>query len=344
MILILGLTRDDLAIIARSYQAYAWASSTQKSLNSEQKAFFQFAREYNVTSFPVSGDDLVIFATFLVHTGRVTSVGSLRQYLSPVSTLHKMYGERCDTPSTHGPLGFTVKGFERCLAKPIKRVLPITIPILKGLLAGPVFPHAPSWADQVLVRTLHALYIILFTSMLRCGNLLPSIMDERDPRRHLSWGRVETHQDGMILNIVLSKTIQFSERVHQVPLAPCPNKKLCPVTALTDLMAIRGVDNCSPNSLVFAVPTARGWEPLLKPAVVKIFNRQLVEMGLDPTDYSMHSFRHGGLQEALLANVSLDLLKIHSDHHSGAVFSYLNLSGSRRFQVSKILANRLRNS
>ena len=177
--------------------------------------------------------------------------------------------------------------------------------------------------------------------MLRCGNLIPYTRAEADPMRHLSWGRVERHPDGIILNIILSKTIQNCERVHEIPLSPCRDPMFCPVRAIDTLMELRGVSNCLDSELVFCVPTTGGWAPLTKPLAGRLFGSQLAAMGLDSSAYSFHSFRFGGLQEALLADNPIDLIRIHSDHRSTAIFGYLNLPGSRRFGVASRVCDRL---
>ena len=211
-----GLRLADLAAEARRLQASAWAVSTKKSLSSEQSCFLDFCSRFNIPDFPVDGETLVLFAAYLVSSGKLKSAASVKQYLSAVSVLHKMFGLSCHVPSSYGPLGHIVSGIERELAAPVKKMLPITPAILYNLLTGLNLPPTNPWSSQVFLATLKAAYLILFLSMLRCGNILPNSKSDADPIRHLSWGRVERHNDGVILNVVLSKTIQNSERVHQM--------------------------------------------------------------------------------------------------------------------------------
>ena len=95
---------------ARVVQSWAWAENTRNSLNSEQKAYIEFCRIHNIVSMPVSGQTHVQYVMYLVMCGRLRAIGSVRQYLSAESTLHRMFGLACDTPKTYGPLYFTVIG------------------------------------------------------------------------------------------------------------------------------------------------------------------------------------------------------------------------------------------
>jgi hypothetical protein len=104
------LTLEDLAREARHLQAWAWVESTKKSMNSGQRCFIKFCDMYSVTAFLVDGQTLVLYATYLVMSGKLKKVGSVKQYLSHVSTLHKMFGVTCHTPHSYGPLLFTVRG------------------------------------------------------------------------------------------------------------------------------------------------------------------------------------------------------------------------------------------
>ena len=132
------LSREYIRDCARQFQSWAWAESTRNCLNSQQRSFINFSTEFNIHAFPADGDTLVDYAAYLVLTGHLKAVGSLHQYLSAVSTLHRMYGFTCHTPSTFGPLLFTIIGIQRRLSRPTRKMLPITPEILYNLLTCPV--------------------------------------------------------------------------------------------------------------------------------------------------------------------------------------------------------------
>jgi hypothetical protein len=135
---------------------------------------------------------------------------------------------------------------------------------------------------------------------------------------------------GIVLSIVLAKTIQFSERVHEIALAARPGSVFCPVAALRKLVLLRHGTKTGDGDLIFQIPVNGSWRPLCKDHVVTILRAQLVKMYLCPTDYSFHSFRHGGLQAAVRAQPNLELVKLQSGHMSDAVHVYTQMPGASR--------------
>jgi hypothetical protein len=174
------------------------------------------------------------------------------------------------------------------------------------------------------------LYILAFFSMLRASNLLPASLNVVDPRRQLCFGNIKGFTGGIVLSIVLSKTIQFSERIHEISLAERLGSIFCPVAALRKLVRLRQGAKLGDNDLILQVPVNGVWRPLCKDHVVTILRTQLAKMGLDPLQYSFHSFRHGGLQAAVRAQPNLELVKLQSGHMSDAVHVYTQMPGASR--------------
>ena len=104
----------------------AWADSTKCALSTEYKAFKAYCRIANITSLPVTGHQLAIYAVWLLSSGRLKSTGSLQQYLSAVRTLHRRIGLDCPTPKSYGPLDMVVRGSRKSAQRPIHRTLPVT--------------------------------------------------------------------------------------------------------------------------------------------------------------------------------------------------------------------------
>ena len=143
--------------------------------------------------------------------------------------------------------------------------------------------------------------MFMFFSMLRTSNLVPQSQSEVDPLRQLTWGMVQRLDDGIVCTVRLSKTIQFRERVHQVPLSKIDNQMFCPVAGLDRLLSMRGGVATGPDDLVFQVFTSKGvWAPLYKNVMVKVLESQIRGMKLDPEKYRPHSFRHGLIWDCLL--------------------------------------------
>ena len=136
--------------------------------------------------------------------------------------------------------------------------------------------------------------------------------------------------------IKLDKTIQFREREHHVSLAAVPGSKFCPVSALDSLVLITGAHNCKKNDLVFRIPDSQGaWHPLAKYQYLGWFKTRVAQMGLPPGRYHLHGFRRGAIQETVLVEPNLEVVKVNSNHLSLAVTAYTNLPAHRRFHVNK---------
>jgi hypothetical protein len=91
--------------------------------------------------------------------------------------------------------------------------------------------------------------------------------------------------------------------------------------------------------LVLQIPVAGVWRPLCKQTVVSVLRMQLEKLGLDPSSYSFHSFRHGSIQTAVRAQPSIELVKLQSGHMSDAVTIYTQMPGASRMVTgAKMLA------
>ena len=294
-----------------------------------------FCSFYGVIAFPATGSDLVDYSAWLILTGRINTAGSLRQYLSNVRSLHKEQGLICPTPTEFGPLEFVVKGVERRFAAPTKKSLPITPEILAALVQT-TLPPTSSWESQATLCAMRSAAIILFFSMLRSSNLFPKTIGSKDELRQLTWRRVTRVEEGAVLSIVVEKTIQHLQKVHEIALSADPQSPLCPVSALQSIISMRG-SNISLDDLVLQAPLGRAgtWRPILKHEFVAWFRARLEQLQLPASKFSAHGFRIGALQTAVLHEPNLTLVKISSNHISDAVYGYLNVNASRRMQVAR---------
>ena len=177
--------------------------------------------------------------------------------------------------------------------------------------------------------------------MLRASNLMPSSLTKVDKRRLLTWNKIRHFPGGVVCSITLSKTIQFSEKTHEIALAERPGSLFCPVAAIRHLVDLRGRVNCGPDDVLLQVPVNGVWRPLCKDTVVKMMRMQLVRMGLNPDEYAFHSFRRGGIQEAVRAQPSLELVRLQSGHVSDAIHAYSAMPGEARMVTVALMLESL---
>ena len=331
--LIKGIT-NLLPIASQFIRQHAWAPNTRASLSSEWKAFYEYCHIANIKYLPVDGHQLMLYATWLAASGRIKSADSLAHYVSAVRTLHSSMGLSCPCPSEYGPLLHLIRGVRRLAQRPIRKSLPVTPIILRNLLnSRPQHPHCGIQAS--ILSVFRAFSLLLFQTMLRSSNMVPADRSSIDLDMILTWGSIQRTPHGIIIYVRKSKTIQFSQRVQSIPLAASPNKMFCPVEALSRLAALYGLDTCAAKSPVFRLPTNNGgWTPMTKGDYVPFFRSRIKQMGLEPTRYALHGFRHGGIQECLLVEGNLGLCQVTSDHASNAILAYSEVPPERRMRIS----------
>ena len=318
----------------RFVQSHAWARNTRRTLNSQAKAFKEFTSAADIEWLPVTPRQLCWYAIWLYVVRGLKSPKSIRMYLSAVRTMHRKIGLTCATPSTYGPLEQCISGLKRLLQHRVKKAKPITPVILRNLLLSP--PLTPLCPTQAMMdTTFRALTLLLFQSMLRSSNMMPENRHDFDARYVLKWGNVEKVSYGVLLTITISKTNQFGEYDHLIPLAASPDSRFCPVRALETLARMYGPEYMSPDTPVFLIPTPSGrFVPLKKQEFVDWLRSRLAAMGLPAEDFSVHSFRHGGVQQCVLNEPNKALVQLASGHSSEAIMGYAQIPPERRMAIS----------
>ena len=172
--------------------------------------------------------------------------------------------------------------------------------------------------------------------MARSSNLMPQHPAATCKIRQLTWDKIEKVDEGVVITLVLEKTIQRRERLHKIALKQDTNNPLCPVKCLEDLIEMRGGrDNIPVDDLVLMLPDGEGgFKPLCKYELNSWYKHRIAQLGLDETKYFLHGFRHGSLAEALAIEPNIALIRVTSNHLSSAIFTYSNIDPNKRFQVS----------
>ena len=314
--------------------AHAWAPRTRKTLTSQAKAFKQFAKLSDIDSLPLTGEQVCHYAIWLYVVRGLKAPKSIQMYLSAVRTLHRKLGLDCVTPSSYGPLGQVMDGLKRKLQHRVKKARPITPPILVNLLRSSSLTPLCRIQHQTLIA-FRALTLIFFQSALRCSNMIPENRHSFDARYILKWSNLVKIPFGFKIIITISKTIQYGERIHEIPLCSSPDPLFCPVRALATLVDMYGPENLTSETPVFLIPTPSGkFVPVKKAEYLGWLRSRLTDMGLPAMDYGIHSFRHGSVQESLLNEDNRALVQLASDHSSEAIMGYAQIPPERRMALS----------
>ena len=115
---------------------------------------------------------------------------------------------------------------------------------------------------------------------------------------------------GAYLHVFKTKTIQFKQKILEIPLPVIPNSILCPVTALTTYFTLVPA---SSNSPVFLAPHGSGFTPVLARHFNLFLKRCVSSIGEDPSHFSLCSFRKGGATFAFNYGAPTEFIKAQGD-------------------------------
>ena len=171
--------------------------------------------------------------------------------------------------------------------------------------------------------------LLAYFGLLRKSNLLPISAKQFNPSKHPCRGDITKASGGLALHIKASKTIQFGERIHLLPLPYMQGHPLCPVTAITALLCHQ------PRQLAASSPllTLPAGQLLTQPAFLSQLRALLQACGLPASDYSGHSFRRGAASAMFQAGLPGEVIQIMGDWKSDAYKLYLDIDIDSKFKL-----------
>ena len=127
-----------------------------------------------------------------------------------------------------------------------------------------------------------------------------------------------------LLTVRHTKTLQFFNRLIQVPLPHIPSSPLCPISALQNLLSLLSGAPLSSSLFSYPLPTG-GYSHLTYTSFSKLLASVLTTSGISSHQYSSHSFRWGGASFACSCGIPSDLIKIQGDWSSMPVCATQNI-------------------
>lgn len=236
--------------------------------------FYDFRHKIGLeNTWPIPLEHILSYIAYMYERNLTSS--SISCYLSGIGYVCKLYQYEDITQK------FIVKkvleGVKR--SRPQKRDtrLPITLNLLKLILSSLPSICTSSY-ETVLFR---AAFSLSFHGLFRIGELAFS----NGNRHTLPCQGVSFHGSDLIVTLPSSKNDQLGKGVAIVVKSQ-ENKTVCPVVLLKEFMSMRPVCSgqlfCHYNTL-----------PLTRYQFVSVLKKALVVHGIDPEQYSSHSFRIG---------------------------------------------------
>ena len=216
---------------------------------------------------------------------------------------------------------------------------PVTHPVTVDILLN-VFQQF-DWSNQLHI-CMHALFLVAFFSFLRISNLVPYALADchSDNAYFLRRQDVSFTASGVVLRVYRTKTIQFKQRVLEIPLPFIPNSVLCPVTALNNYFCTVPTLASSP---LFTVHHDGSFRPLLAAHFNQFFKACFTSVGLKPVNFSSRSFRQGGATFAFNCGAPTEFIKALGDWRSDAYLVYLKLSTKKKLDILQAISAHLSN-
>ena len=147
---------------------------------------------------------------------------------------------------------------------------------------------------HVHVASFWATCLVVFYGMFRKSHLLPTAPNLFDPNKQITKADFQLHHWGTLIIIRWSKTIQFRERIVDIPLPRIPHSELCPTAAIINAFRLNSSVSTQALQAFAWVDDRQASHVFPYGLFVSLLRRHLAAMGVDPELYAGHSFRWGG--------------------------------------------------
>ena len=305
------------------------AENTKKCHTTGQRAFVRFMLAFGEGPVvPVSDEDLAMFYVFQSQSCKVST---LKAYTAGVRRLHLEAGHTWVPVSHRFKVAQAVRGLKRLLGDAVKQKLAITPYMMARMYSVMNF-------NDDNMCTLWAAMLTALLCLLRKDNVCVGKANAFNVRRVLRRRDFEMSGDTVWVTLVFSKVIQFEERSHVVAMK-ATDGMLCPRRALARCFERTPAE---PESPAFLWRSKGKMVPMTHGVFVGEMKKLIGKIGLNPRDYSGHSFRRGGATVAFNLGVDHLLIKLQGDWVSDAYQRYEQITRQRRLELPKRLAERLR--
>ena len=280
--------------------------------------------------FPCNNRQLCRFGQHLSST--FESPEAVGNYLSGVRTCLALLG--LQVPDVNDKqMKMFITGLKRVMPHAVKQAEPVTPELLLRI------SKVVNYKDQVeMVAWVGVL--LGFYMFLRKSNLMPDTMDTFNKDQQFC--RADINMLGldkaMMFEIRWSKTIQYKQKILRLPVLLAKNKAICPV------FWVQYMINAVPTGPLDPVLTLRvaGQKMALSAnQLIYRFRKWLLLLSLDPTKFSLHLLRRGGVTFAYQSDMESEMIKLLGDWASDAYKRYIDVSMDKRYESMKLFVETL---
>ena len=306
-----------------------WAPTTWRTKGSQWKKYLSFCSDTALVPVPT---DTTMMCRFVVSLRGGLQFATIDNYVSGVLALNKLYGHNCDYIRSDFVFKSTMGGLKRIIGdpEPLRPTLSITDLLLMFLHVQLKDPSCHSmWACIALA----------FRALLRKSNLVPASLTT--PGMHyLRRGAVCFTTWGLSIAISSSKTIQYQQRTHCIPVTSASGSPLCAVDLVRE--HFRNFPKSDPASPAFWIISGSKQVPLTYPKLLSFIKFLLKKIGKDCPGAGMHCLRRAGAAYMYSLGLSLDDVRQAGDWKSLAALIYLTKPLSGRVVTDRIVSETLK--
>lgn len=317
---------DQLKLDLRKSNCQAYAEGSKRNLKIQWESFLCFCIYFKLKYLPVSTDTLQLYAQFLSRSFK--SIEGIKNYLSGVKIMHQLLGYEVSQINDY-LLNLSLKGISKNLSHIIKHACPITPDILVQIY------HVLNM-DSPDDITYWCLFLFAFFLLARKSNLVPTSRKDLISPKFLLSRDVLLTDEGLVINMYWSKTIQAGERVLRTPLSFIRKSVLCPVRAYMNMIKVVPRTEDSPLFLLSSK------KPIFYRNFLQRVRQAVSLIGLNKEEFSTHSFRRGFATFAFRLNLPSDLIQLMGDWKSDAYKNYLQYEFSDKLKISRLISKEIR--
>ena len=265
---------------------------------------------------------------YVVYLSATLKYHTIQNYVSGVISLNNYSGHNVKTIRSDFEFIMTLAGIRRTLGDPTPVRPSLT---LSNLLEMYKFVNL----DSVEHRVMWTCIALSFRALLRKSNLVPDAAV--NPSGHfLRRGAVSFTWWGMELHISSSKTIQYGQKVHKVPITVSPGSPLCAASLLRE--HFREFPSEDPSSPALVIPKGDSVVPLTYSKVLRFIKKLMTASGLDPERAGMHSLRRAGALYMYSLGLSIEDIRQAGDWSSMAALLYLTKPYQTRIDTDGVVS------
>lgn len=267
---------------------------------------------------------------YIVVLSKSLAYVSIKRYLGAVRQLQKAWGYE-NTPGYSYHIYRVLQGVKREKGAFSRSKLHITPQILKEIY------------NELDITSLEDLAfwcgcLIAFLSFFRKGNICVEKESDFNQDKHLCIKDVMVDEDWIKLSVRGTKTIQFRERVLEVPIKRAKG-------TIYDLgiywKKYRIRDKSSPEEAALGIGKDGGRRPMTHKWFTDRLRGAIANTGRNPREYSGHSFRSGGATFAFECGIPMEVIKLQGDWLSDAYLRYIRVEWGMKQKAAMEMAEAL---